>query len=524
MNNAWIVPVAPIDFSDFNARSRVAFMHRAEYRAALGYANTLEIPKAVRRFVFAAHDELNSQTSNEVDELWKYLLMQRPSDFHHVDFFGTIRGSGFDFSSTTNDFNRDQTAAFTELSDMPGKFVALEGPPGTGKTLWASRILVPLVQNKNEKTGNKHQILAIAATNEQTENLFMRIEKTLREEVQEDKEPAAVRRFPWSYVESNIEALQDVQNADVVVTTQFASCQQWIRESLKPSHIIIDGASQIAEPLLWPNLVSTANNANFVAMILIGDHLQVPRVIMENANESKFKVQLEMSYFHRLVASGLCLTILRQQRRMHGDIAACPKHLFYGSFLTTHFLGNEKCHNLSRLIRLFNNELFKKKFNVVVIDNPHGKQKVDDNRGSNSNEKNAQAVVSLVTLLLIMLGNVVKPSNISILTFYNAQKQLHERNMQQLQQEKPELNADKIRISTVDSFQGNEADIVVLDFVVTDKPGFVTDKRTLGQCTHPGEVRLLHDCLLSRDWQSLRRYAQKQKQRSQVHSERLGSA
>ncbi|KAJ6020550.1 hypothetical protein N7540_006054 [Penicillium herquei] len=63
-----------------------------------------------------------------------------------------------------------------------------------------------------------------------------------------------------------------------------------------------------------------------------------------------------------------------------------------------------------------------------------------------------------------------------VLTTYSAQERLHKRNMKLLQQEKPGLNADKIRISSMDRFQGHEAEIVLLDLVAVDKPGFVTDR------------------------------------------------
>ncbi|KAJ5608835.1 hypothetical protein N7528_009402 [Penicillium herquei] len=300
----------------------------------------------------------------------------------------------------------------------------------------------------------------------------MQIKQTFGEKIHRDKKPSVVLHLSRSYEAS-------IQNADVVVTTPSAACQFWTRGSFKPSHIIIDGASQIIEPVLWPILTLAAKTANFVAMILLGDDVQVPRLAMTDSKKCKFKDQLEISLFHRLITSGLCLPSLRQQRRMHKDIAACPNRVFYESRLNTHTKTTDvQWNKMSYCIAWFNSGCFRITHNVLVIDNPDSKQKVDDS-GSSVNEENAKLVVSLVTRLLKMLGSDLDASSITILTFYNAQKQLHERNMKRLQHEKPELNADKIGVSTVDSFQGHEADIVILDFVVVDRPGFVTDKARL---------------------------------------------
>ena len=277
-------------------------------------------------------------------------------------------------------------------------------------------------------------------------------------------------------LKKGIRELRDfvLMNADVLVSTPYAACDGYLREIIRPSHIVIDQASQISEPRLWPTLAwyTSANNPSFKAMVLMGDHLQIPPTVLAPVEKCPFRSQLTVSFFYRLIANGLSLPALYQQRCMHKDIAAGPKLTYYGSRLRTHLSTNHYFNGGARAVRRFNKSLFKLESNVVLIDIPEGQQKVDSSTNSSYNEENVEAVVALIARILNDQPGKKSLGDICILTFYSAQQKLHQQAMMKLHADKPGLGADKVKIATVDSYQGLEADIIILDLVIVHNPGF----------------------------------------------------
>ncbi|KAJ5618688.1 hypothetical protein N7528_006799 [Penicillium herquei] len=270
-----------------------------------------------------------------------------------------------------------------------------------------------------------------------------------------------------------------IQSADVLVATPYAACEEYLCRVFKPTHIVVDEANQISEPRLWPLLASYthANNEQFKAMVLIGDQEQLPPTVMARKDKCFFRDQLQMSLFTRMQKNGLSLPALCQQRRMHRDIADCPRTLSYGDRLATH-LSTRHMVNLSTRhfvnkgalhVRRLNAALFKIHSNLVVIDNKSGRQQKDPATGSSFNEENVQVVIALVEKLLTSEaagGPAIQPDRICVLTFYAAQEELIWEEMHRLRRAKPQLRVQAINVSTVDRYQGNESDIVILDMVV----------------------------------------------------------
>ncbi|CEJ54992.1 hypothetical protein PMG11_01276 [Penicillium brasilianum] len=155
---------------------KTKFLAHPPHHVCLG----IIISEKEKKSILAANHEMYMK-GGQMEELWDLLLMQEPSTFRHVDFYGTIQEDTFDFAQITNRMNHGQKAAFAALRDMRAFAVALHGPPGTGKTFWASNVLIPLIQQPNKDTGQPHLIYAMAATNDQVDKLAEELHKVLNQ-------------------------------------------------------------------------------------------------------------------------------------------------------------------------------------------------------------------------------------------------------------------------------------------------------------------------------------------------------
>ena len=113
---------------------------------------------------------------------------------------------------------------------------------------------------------------------------------------------------------------------------------------------LVDEATQILEPqLLWLLSAKSSDGRDAVGkFILIGDHKQLPAVVLQSKEESEVfdeglrrigLFNLKDSLFERLYRShlsegdSLALDMLCRQGRMHPDVALFPNQAFYGGRL-----------------------------------------------------------------------------------------------------------------------------------------------------------------------------------------------
>lgn len=89
----------------------------------------------------------------------------------------------------------------------------------------------------------------------------------------------------------------------------------------------------------------------------------------------------------------------------------------------------------------------------------HENHEAVDKFRSTYNQREAQLVVDFVNGLI---GHGVKPEKITVLTFYNGQRRLL---TQELKRVEGVLSGTRIKVVTVDSYQGEENDIIVLSLV-----------------------------------------------------------
>lgn len=352
----------------------------------------------------------------------------------------------------------------------------LWGPPGTGKT---SKVLLHLVKYLTHTLHQK--LLILAYTNKAVDEICDSLEKA-----SEGQFPFYVRigsrfgvepRFRGQLLDVIAEQCQTrkelnefLQSCEVVTGT-IASIQgkPEIFELINFDRLIVDEASQILEPAMI-GLLSKFNHA-----ILIGDHLQLPAVVCQNANETIIQDEslkalgfsdLKISLFERLrkqyIRHGWISHIhnLRHQGRMHEEIMEFPNRFFYQGLLS--ILPAEIAHGQRDPIQLKLNPedfdlpstLIKKR--VVFIPVASSGQIVS---GSKSNPEEASMAVKLIDYFnkafvdeAISIG-VITPfrSQIATILHFLSEKGIH---------------GQHVTVDTVERFQGGARDVVIVSLCV----------------------------------------------------------
>ena len=235
---------------------------------------------------------------------------------------------------------------------------------------------------------------------------------------------------------SNGVDLYYLESAAVIgMTTTGAAKNSKLLSQLKPRVIIVEEAAEVLEAHILTSLCSSVEH-----LIMIGDHQQLRP---SNAVFSLAKLyNLNLSLFERLVINGVQHVTLNCQHRMRPEISKVMKIIY--PVLTDH--DNVKEYPSVRGVTK----------NTFFISHDHLEDDLIQDTTSRSNTHEANMVVQL-TLYLLKQG--YEQSEITLLTFYNGQKHL----LNRLLEEKVE-NHD-IRVTSVDKFQGEENRIVILSVV-----------------------------------------------------------
>ncbi|KAJ8716059.1 hypothetical protein PYW08_013344 [Mythimna loreyi] len=278
-----------------------------------------------------------------------------------------------------------------------------------------------------------------------------------------------------------------IEGADIVVTT-LASAQNYKMKGLKRriSLCIIDEAGQVIEPeTLIPLTLDVTR------LTLIGDPQQLPGFI---CSQRAKKHGLNESLFSRLSscsetwAGSSPIVLLNQQYRMHPDIADYPSRAFYDG----------KILNMPPK----RPDIDLPPYNIISISSG------DKGQGaSGANEMEAWGVSRLVLALHAALRTA--GLRLAVITPYNAHKDLIKRHLRNLQ-----LSEGQVEVNTVDSFQGQERDVVVVSLARSHGVGFLTDAGRMNvmltRARHSLLICLNHNALLKNpQWRTLFEDAQR---------------
>ncbi|EAR91843.2 AAA domain protein (macronuclear) [Tetrahymena thermophila SB210] len=214
---------------------------------------------------------------------------------------------------------------------------------------------------------------------------------------------------------------------------------------LKPEIIVVEEASEINESEFFPILTP-----NIKHLIQFGDHQQLKPLIRAKSLIREFNYG--MSYFERLIkVNKIDFVTLYQQKRMRPELANFTR-LFYGNeYKDDRVVNNRSCVRELSTVGMY------------LLPHTYPEQKMSE--GSYLNEFE----VYYIKFLAKRLSDKYKQKNITILSMYKSQKTLIQCKLKKL----PE-----IEVYTVDEFQGNENDIIILSCVRSNqknKCGYITE-------------------------------------------------
>ncbi|PYH32406.1 uncharacterized protein BO87DRAFT_312756, partial [Aspergillus neoniger CBS 115656] len=259
--------------------------------------------------------------------------------------------------------------------------------------------------------------------------------------------------------------------------TAFKKCWDAIGELVVQDASIVACTHNLAgTPIVRRNLdvliplVSLDRPGDVLGTIRGGDRQQLPPLAVtasEVPGYNEFGYQMGRSLFDRLRRSQFPFTLVSEQHRMQPRLSKFPSAFtYYGKMID----------NPSTRVPDVN---FKSGMELIGVNVMDGETVVNDRTRSRSNLANVTIVMELVEFLL--RRDVLKGKTSTIITTYADQKKLYIRRMMKLSEKLSIAWEDMVKIATVDSMQGHEADFIILDWVVDSgeksELGFASDNR-----------------------------------------------
>ncbi|KAH0281701.1 P-loop containing nucleoside triphosphate hydrolase protein, partial [Aureobasidium melanogenum] len=235
-----------------------------------------------------------------------------------------------------------------------------------------------------------------------------------------------------------VKKLQVLADTKVIgcTSTGFAKYRPMIY-ALKPRIVMVEEAGECLEANMMSMFLPSLQH-----LILVGDHQQLrPRAQKATHNFKHY----EISLFERLASNTVDYKMLTVQRRMPPEVRRLLWPI-YGNKIKDHecTLDRPPVPSLGHCKTYFWN---------------HEYHEAHDKFKSAYNEQEAKLVLDFVNGL-ISAG--VDSHKITILTFYNGQRRLLTRELKKVT---GAVTEKRIKVVTVDSYQGEENDIIILSLV-----------------------------------------------------------
>ncbi|PGH16781.1 hypothetical protein AJ80_05096 [Polytolypa hystricis UAMH7299] len=237
-----------------------------------------------------------------------------------------------------------------------------------------------------------------------------------------------------------------LQSAKIVgMTTTGLSKYRALVSSIKPRVILIEEAAQVIEAPLAVACIESLQH-----LILVGDHQQLQGQCAVRELEGE-PFHLNVSMFERLVHNGIDFKRLTSQRRMAPEIRRVLNPIY--SDLEDHatVLNRPGVPGMGGVNSFFF---------------CHCWPESSDSLLSKYNDDEARMVVGFYLYLYL---NGVPLEQITILTFYNGQR----KKILKALRDNPLFLGQYVKVVTVDSYQGEENEIVLLSLVRSSESGSI---------------------------------------------------
>lgn len=257
-----------------------------------------------------------------------------------------------------------------------------------------------------------------------------------------------------------------LEKSDVIVGTNSSIGIDYMKD-LNFDVVVIDEASQATEPSC---LIPITHGKKIV---MSGDHKQLPPTILNPQAEPI----LSKTLFERLIKLYPSNSrLLRIQYRMNEKIMGFSNKFFYdGKLIANESVKNRTLRSLGIKDVPFDSplkEIVSPDDPLVLVDTSKIPERFEKQRSGSTSRENVLEANIVILITDCFLNMKILPEEIGIITPYDDQVDLI----------KKMICNKKIKVNTVDGFQGREKEIIILSLVRSNKKGevgFLMDERRL---------------------------------------------
>ncbi|MBO0947590.1 AAA domain-containing protein [Fibrella forsythiae] len=256
--------------------------------------------------------------------------------------------------------------------------------------------------------------------------------------------------------------IDDVVGKSQVITATLVGANQYTIRNLSFHTVVIDEAGQALEPACWIPILKAQR------VILAGDHNQLSPTIKsaEAARNGLSNTLLEKC----VVLHPEAVTLLDEQYRMHEQIMGYSSRVFYGNQLRAH-------------ASVASHDLFQGDSALQFVDTAGCGFDEKLEGTSSTNPEEAALLIKHLTQVVAQLSQFYQPAtfpSIAIISPYKQQLVV----LNELLSHAPDLQPYRhaISVNTIDSFQGQERDIVYISMTRSNdraEIGFLADIRRM---------------------------------------------
>ena len=369
-------------------------------------------------------------------------------------------------NATYNLYNNDKCVC-VENSISQNKCTLLLGPPGTGKTYTIAEVV-----NALSKECSNKKFLVTGFTHLSIENCLNKIvERSVTKDIKVAKcdeihKPNNEIKEIKKEKMGNGDWKFNISNYSVIGATvsKLSSIDG------KFDYIIVDEASQMKIPeFLMTNQVARQDTH----FLIVGDDNQLPPIIKNKyLNANREEILEAKSIFSYISAKNPdCIIRLNDCHRMNRVLCEYPEKKIYKSFKpATDEIANQKLELSYESMDSANDESYL--FKILNPDYPIVLCLVD-NEGvkRNCSEKEAQLCAEVSEILCKNISNKSESfwgENLAIVSPHHSHIKLIKNKLSGVFQDKQEKQVKNYFVDTVDKMQGQEADVVIVSYGVTD--------------------------------------------------------
>lgn len=257
----------------------------------------------------------------------------------------------------------------------------------------------------------------------------------------------------------------DLLNRAQVICSTMVGASNIALRGRKFSTVFIDEAAQGLEPASWIPILKAHR------VMFAGDHCQLPPTIKSH---EAAKEGMEVTLFEKAIKNNSADVMLTEQYRMNDIIMGFSSRIFYKNALKANTLVSEWL--------VFNEDL---PLEFIDTAGCGFYEQVNEETKSSFNEEEADLCIKHMTQYAEMLSSFDKQcihfESIAVVSPYKSQTVLI-KNLIGKNSPFADDFVDKISVNTIDSFQGQERDVVYISLVRSNdngKIGFLSDIRRM---------------------------------------------